>query len=200
MQFGFSPLSNLLLQCPLHPHSFREIPRDFSETDQLAGIISNGRDDHICPKPGTIFTQTPAFVFESPFFCGDLQLPCWLAISQIFFWVEAREVFAYNFRTVIPLDTFCPLIPAPDVAVAVQHENCIILDPLYDQSEPVLAFLQCQFALQNLSPLLKLSNSAKSLLGAAQPQIALAGNHLECCAHIFRNGSMCLSFLKPVIG
>src|ERR1700747_2613043 len=119
MQFGFSPLSNFLLQCPLHLHSFREIPRDFSETDQFAAIISNGGNDHICPKSGTIFTQTPAFVFESPFFCGNLQFPRWLAVAQIFFWVEAREVLAYNFRALICLDTFCPAIPVPDAAIGV---------------------------------------------------------------------------------
>src|SRR5579863_5449892 len=119
MCFRFPPLDNLVLQGPLQLHSFGEIPCNFSETDQFASIISNGGDDHICPKLRTILAYTPALVLEPPFLCGNLQFPLWLAISQIFFGVEAREVFAYNFRTLISLNAFCSVVPVLDIAIGI---------------------------------------------------------------------------------
>src|SRR5713226_2895484 len=108
---SFFSLFNLPLQLLMGLHSFREIPRNFSEADQLATRLPHGSDDHVRPKSGPILPHSPAFVFESSVLCRYGQLPLRFAVSQVFFGIKTGEMLADNLVRTVALQPFGSSIP-----------------------------------------------------------------------------------------
>src|SRR5579862_5919879 len=83
-------------------------------------------DDHVGPKLGSIFAQSPAFILKAPLLPGDVQVPLWLTRPHIPFGIENREVFPNNVRFLIAFYAFCTSIPGRNVAFGIEHENTVI--------------------------------------------------------------------------
>src|SRR5436190_19263613 len=102
--FSLDSCSDLILQISvgflkrtLGSHALGEVASDFAEAVQLAAAITKRSDDHICPESRTVFPDAPAFIFEPAFHRGDFEFIPGLAVSQVFFRIENREVLADNF-------------------------------------------------------------------------------------------------------
>jgi hypothetical protein len=107
----------------LRSHSFREIPRDLGEAEELPGLISNGGDDDIRPESRSVLAKPPAFVLESAYACGNLQFAMRLARPDILVRIEDGEVFANDLRSLVALNALRAGVPGGYVALTVKEEE-----------------------------------------------------------------------------
>src|SRR3954471_14439339 len=96
--FGGSPLYHFFLKMLVRSLQFLmsalflgQVPRDFAEAQQMTSFIFDRGDDHVRPKPRSVFSQPPAFILESALFGCDLKFVPGLPRSQIFFRIKNRK-------------------------------------------------------------------------------------------------------------
>src|SRR5207302_1533336 len=88
----------------LGPLPFGQVPGDLREAPQLPGLVVEGGDDDVGPKPGAVFTDSPALVLESAFRRRPPQLLGGPAALDGFRRVEAGEVLADNLVGPVAVD------------------------------------------------------------------------------------------------
>ncbi len=108
--------------------AFGEIARDLEETGQLAGSVTQCRDDHACPEAGSVFAQSPSLILHPSLAGGDLQLLVWPAVRERSRLIEGGEMSAENLGGLISLDVLRAVVPAGDVPRGIEGENGIVLD------------------------------------------------------------------------
>src|SRR5258708_27747753 len=59
----------------------------------------------------------------------------WVAVTNVFLSIEARKVLPNDLRGFVSFRSFGSGIPSGDPTVGFQHEHCIILHTLDEQSE-----------------------------------------------------------------
>src|SRR5580658_4550289 len=119
LPLGLRSLGDLLEQQLIGLYSLGIIAGHFSKSDQLAGFVSDRRDDHIGPEARAIFAQPPSIILKTSYFGGDLQFAFWLPRSEVFLRIKNGKVFSDDLGNRISFDAFGPGIPTADVALHV---------------------------------------------------------------------------------
>src|SRR5207245_11129958 len=73
-----------------------------------------------------VCSDPPAFLLESTFASGDLELVLWVTDGGGVLGIEHREVTADYFVGVVTLDALRTLVPAGDVASRVEHDDGVV--------------------------------------------------------------------------
>src|SRR5205814_8805554 len=113
----------------------REVSRDLAESAQATRFVSECGDHHACPKPRAILAHAPALLLVATLALGDLELPLRLAVSDLFFRVEDREVPADDLVGGVALDPLGALVPRHDRARWVEHEDRVVHDTRDEERE-----------------------------------------------------------------
>jgi hypothetical protein len=113
----------------------REVTCDFSEPYELVGRISNRGNRHAGPESGTIFSNSPTFILYPAIFHSQLQEPLRPASADLCRWVKGGKVLPNDFGGFVSFCPFSSRIPCHDPPFRVQHENCIVLHAVNEQSK-----------------------------------------------------------------
>src|SRR5690606_28847568 len=111
------------------------------KTVRSAVGVVKGSHDAARPEQRPVLARAPALVRHAADVArlGDL-LPR-LVRRDVLRGVEVREVLAENFLRRVAADALGSAVPAADEAVAVEHENRVVVDALDEQTEAFLALL-----------------------------------------------------------
>jgi hypothetical protein len=113
--------------------TFRNITCDFNEAKKLVVFVAYRIKYRERPETGTVFADTPAFVFEASFLSGRLQRNCRQPSVLILSREKAGKVLAKNFLLLIALQTSSAGIPAYNVPFRVQHIERVIGNCLHQE-------------------------------------------------------------------
>ena len=104
----------------------RQVARHLGETDEFAGRIPQRGDHDVCPEPRTVLADAPALILETADLPRHDEFTFGQSTVQRFLRIEAREVFADDLVGGVSLDRGGAGIPAHDVAVGVEHDQCVV--------------------------------------------------------------------------
>src|SRR5471032_2601989 len=146
----FQPGLTLLDQCApdlIRTLSLGDIPRHLGETAQQARFIVNGCNDDVSPEAGSVFADTPPFLFEATLGTRNLELESWLSGTVVDIGIEDAEILPDDLVRRIALDGLRPRVPGRDVPLGVEEEDRVILHGCHQQPEDFLALPQAFFVL-----------------------------------------------------
>ena len=92
--------------------------------------------------------------------------------ANIFLGIKTRKMLADDFRSCISLQALSSEIPAIDAALGIQHEDCVILNSLYQQTESLFAGAQRSLVFENFHFLLQLGDGTQALVIAEKHVIS----------------------------
>jgi hypothetical protein len=144
--FHFLPLEQPLaglIEHLLGHVPFRDIARHLGKADQLASIVMDRIDHDACPEPTAILADAPALGLMAPFRLRSQERAHRHAFPLILLRVETREVLSDDIFGAITLDAFGSAVPSRDSSLRIEHEDRVVLDPLHQQLELLLARSQC---------------------------------------------------------
>src|SRR5882762_1625142 len=116
-----------------------EVARDLGEADQHAVAISRRAQHDVGPEARAILPDAPALFLETALGAGDLELAFRLSCADLLRRVEAGEVLPDNLLRAVSLDVLGPPVPGCHPALAIEHEDGVVLLPLKQQAPPLLA-------------------------------------------------------------
>lgn len=108
------------------PHALDHIARDLGKAAQLAGCITDCRNDHACREPRAVAAYTPALVLHTSLCDGDDEFPVRFAGRDVFWRIEDRKTPPNDLVRRVPLDLLRAVILGSNVTRRAEHENRII--------------------------------------------------------------------------
>src|SRR5262249_11138239 len=125
----FSSLRELdLLLFGLSP--FGQVARHLREADELTALVMKRGDDHVGPELRAVLANSNAFVLEASFPRGHFELLVDLALSDVLFGVEGRQVSPDDLVRRVPLDALGAHVPRGDMTARVEQVDRVVLDAL----------------------------------------------------------------------
>ena len=97
-------------------------------------------DDDVGPESAAVLTDPPPLVLKKPLSLSDRQLALGLSGRYVLDGIEAGEMLADNLRSPISLEALRSRIPRCYAAIAIQHENREVSQPLDLKAEAFLSF------------------------------------------------------------
>src|SRR5262245_59335874 len=122
--------------------SFGDVSGYFRKADKLARIIPDCVNDDHCPKFGPVLANAPAFSLVFPCRGGCLKRPVRDVSAAVLLAVECAEVFADNFRLLVPFDPLCAGIPCRNPPARIKLKDCVIDDCFHQAAVAALTFQQ----------------------------------------------------------
>src|SRR3990172_584414 len=101
--------------------------------------VSQGGHGHVGPKPRRLLPRAPSLLCRLPVFPGGSQHSGRPALADILGRVEARKVASESLVGLVAENSPCTRIPATDASIGIEHQNRVIVDPLYQESKPFFA-------------------------------------------------------------
>src|ERR1700730_9877056 len=92
----------------------------------MTSTVPESTDHHGSPEFRTIFADSPTLVHNSALGDGNPELLLGFSIADVFLRIETRRMSSDNLFRSISFDSLRPKIPAGDVPIGSQHENCIV--------------------------------------------------------------------------
>src|SRR5918995_79524 len=122
--------------------ALRYVPRYLREAAKVSLLVPERGDHHVRPESRAVIAD-PQSYFLVLSTCGrEAQHLFRVPASFVLPGVENREVLADNLRRLVPLDAPGPRVPRRNVPAGIQHENGVVLDPLHQKPEALLALPQ----------------------------------------------------------
>ena len=111
------------------------VPRDLGETPQAPGLVPQGGNDHVRPKPGAVFAQPPPLRLVFALRGCHFQRLLGLARFDVFGRIEAGEVLTDDLLGLVAGDPLASGIPRQDMPLGIEHENGVLLRALDQQAK-----------------------------------------------------------------
>src|SRR5437588_9250559 len=89
------------------------------------------------PQSRAFLPPPPSFIFELPVPRRALELPLRLSLGHILRGIEAGEMPPQNLLRTMAVSPFRPGVPVDDPALAIEHDDGVILHTVYHQPEPL---------------------------------------------------------------
>jgi hypothetical protein len=87
---------------------------DLRESNELAVVVFDRIDDHMCPERRSVLSQAPSLRLEAPSRARGLQIALGLTGGLLFVGIEPREMLTDNLLRRITLGSLCSWIPVSD--------------------------------------------------------------------------------------
>jgi hypothetical protein len=124
-----------LAQSRLVAQPLRQVARDLGIPEQVAALVTDGRDHHVRPEGRAILADPPAFFLEAAVQRRDVELASGALPLAAVSHQETREVRAHDLGRFVTQDLLGTGIPACDVAIRVEHEDGIVAHALDQRAE-----------------------------------------------------------------
>ena len=118
MRYGVTQRLQLLIRCGelnivgferlLRPTAFGHALVTLLKPRSVPFFIPESGHDHVGPESRAILPHSPAFIFGSPFFFGDLRQPVRLSRLDVLRLVKDGKMFAKDFFAGVALGTLSP--------------------------------------------------------------------------------------------
>ncbi len=112
------------------------------EAAEVAPIVPQGGDDYVSPKSGTVLAYPEALLLVGPLLRRYPQYLLRVVALEVLVCVEDREMLADYLVGSVAFDAVGPCVPSLDMPLRVEHEDGVVLDPLYQEPEALLATVQ----------------------------------------------------------
>ena len=117
---------------------------DLGVATQIAVFVAQGGDGNLGPEPGSVLAHTLGLLAKPALSGGDRKLFRWLPGVALLSRKDTRDVLAEDLRFGPASDPFGTGVPTGYATLTVKHEDGVVLDPVYQLVEALLAVLQRQ--------------------------------------------------------
>ena len=130
-----------LLPCPLDDGFLGTLPLGqvaghLGVADQHSPLVPDGTQDDVRPEPRAVLAQPPAFLFETAFAGGDLQLQPRFPGAQFPLRIEPLEAVPDDLACRVPFEALRAWVPASHSAGRIEHEDGVIPHAVDHQAHP----------------------------------------------------------------
>src|SRR5437899_1477128 len=124
-----------LLPCPLDDGLLGTLPLGqvaghLGVADQHSPLVPDRIQDDVRPEPRAVLAQPPAFLLETAFAGGDLQLQPRFPGAQFLLRIEPLEAVPDDLACRVPFEALRAWVPAGHGAVGLEQEDGVLPDPL----------------------------------------------------------------------